>query len=72
MKFVVKNISYLSNYMPPEDIEVELRIFTDENSRNFFTAWVEFPYSDNLSLGEIKEKAVEKAKEKFKTVFSQI
>ncbi|MDE1483414.1 hypothetical protein KKJ06_22430 [Xenorhabdus bovienii] len=72
MKFIVKNISYLSSYMPAEDIEVELKIFTDENSRNFFTAWVEFPYSDNLSLGEIKEKAVEIAKEKLKKASGQI
>ncbi|MDX7999961.1 hypothetical protein FE394_12275 [Xenorhabdus sp. Reich] len=69
MKFDIKNIRY---YVVEETIEVEVNIFTDEISRNFFTAWVELRYSDNLSLGEIKEKSVEIAKEKFKEAVSQI
>ncbi|PHM56857.1 hypothetical protein Xsto_04135 [Xenorhabdus stockiae] len=69
MKFEIKNIK---NILPLNVIEVEVDIYTDENDRNDFTAWVELPYSETLSLGEIKEQAVEIAKGKFKKASGQM
>ncbi|MCG3463441.1 hypothetical protein L7G72_16690 [Xenorhabdus bovienii] len=78
MHFVIKNIKYFSNYnpepgeLPEKAIEVELNVFISENSRNDFTAWIELPYSKDLSFDELKSKVVEVVKEKFKTASAQI
>ncbi|KLU16523.1 MULTISPECIES: hypothetical protein [Xenorhabdus] len=79
MRFLITRVTYHSEYdiekgpvFGEKTIGMTVDVYTDQSERCQLETWVELPYSKELTLEEMENKAIEMAKEKLKTVLSQI